>query len=141
MLLDLTPAEQALADLLGDVTGHSAGEIMEEAGAILQSQWRDRISSSGLVDTGRYLESIAVTLLHADEKGAWVKVGTDNSVNIGRRGMPYPVALEYGWENNEATPTGARAFAASRRQIVADVSSAIGTKIKARKVRKTKRKG
>ena len=139
MLLDLTPAEEALADLLGDVTGHSAAEIMEEAGQILQSKWRDNIADAGLVKTGTYLGSIAVTPLHADQRGAWVKVGTDSSVNTGRRGMPYPVALEYGWEDNPATPAGARAFASSRRLIVSGVSERIGRKLRSRRTRKSRR--
>jgi hypothetical protein len=135
-VLDLSPMDEALRLLDEDVSGHSAAEIMEEAGQVMQSHWRDRIADADLVLTGTYLESIAVALLSNDERGTWVQVGS----NAAREdGMPYPVALEYGWEDNPATPAGLRAFNIARRRVVDGVGDAVGRKLRSRKVRQRPR--
>lgn len=127
--LDLAPLDAALADLVAATSGHSAAEIVTEAGRIVQSQWRDNILAAGLVDTGEYLESVAVELLHDDERGAWVGVGT-GAVND--RGVPYPVMQEYGWEANPGRPVGLRAFNTTRARVVKGASAALERKLKSR---------
>jgi len=130
--LDLRELDIALAALTDGTSGHSIEEILMEGGRIVQSAWRDNIVSEGLVDTGAYLESIAVDVVDASEKRVRVQIGSDVR---NEDGIPYPAVLEYGDSDSPAHPVGMRAFDSSRRRVVSTVSTAIERKVRSRRSR------
>jgi HK97 gp10 family phage protein len=70
-------------------------EGLEDAGEAVKAAWQRNIEAEGLVDTGRYLDSITV-----ERDGMHVKVGSD---------VPYGPILEYGDSRQAAHPVGERA--------------------------------
>jgi phage gpG-like protein len=70
-------------------------EGLEDAGEAVKAAWQANIEAEGLVDTGRYLDSITV-----ERDGMHVKVGSD---------VPYGPILEYGDSRQAAHPVGERA--------------------------------
>lgn len=127
--LDLRELEAALDGLVTDLDGNSLEGLMVEAGGIVQSRWRDNILSAGLVESGEYLESIAVGVL--DKSPTRIRVSVQSDARD-EDGFPYPVVLEYGDSDVPARPVGMQAFDQSRRRVVSTVSSALERKVKSR---------
>jgi phage gpG-like protein len=78
-------------------------------GQAIKAAWQRNIEADGLVDTGRYLDSITV-----ERDGMHVKVGSD---------VPYGPILEYGDSRQAAHPVGERAVDEHGEDAIGAVSS------------------
>lgn len=69
---------------------------LDDGAEVLRDAWVDNITGEGLVETGRYRDSV-----HVVRDGATVGVTTD---------VPYAAILEYGDSRQAAHPVAERAF-------------------------------
>ena len=127
--LNLRDLEAALDGLDADLSPRSLEGLMHDVGGIVQSKWRDNIADAGLVDTGRYLQSLEVVTSKRTERLIQVAIQSDAH---DEQGFPYPIVLEFGDSTVQAQPVGTRAFTQSRRRIVQNVSAELGRKVKSR---------
>lgn len=121
--------DKAIVDLVAALGNEFVEETLTDAGEDIRSEWRANIEAGGLVDTGAYRDSLEVDILHSDEEGVWVQVGTDVR---DENGFPYPVALEFGTSEITPKPAGTRAFDAARRRVVKGIGDDIGRKVRSR---------
>lgn len=144
--LDLTEVNSQLDGLVSDLSGRGIVDLLREAGDIFADAWKANVTSAGLIESGRYHDSIETVVLGVTDTKVLVSVQTDARNN----GVPYPAIIEYGDAahthsvrgerlrpgtgsvHREPHPVAMRAFDANRRKVIAGIEAGLDRKIKAR---------
>lgn len=114
--LDTAPLDAQLDNLVDSVSGHNAAPAFLRAGEQLANDWRSRVSSEGLVRTGKYRDSIGAILVSTEPDFVQVAARTE---------VFYARFLEFGTDRMRAHHPAQKAYLANRDAILEKLKGAL----------------